>query len=52
MRFLGVWINAGLNWRGHIGQVGTKVRQLLGVLGRVRADLQRRMAISHSGVSS
>jgi hypothetical protein len=28
-RFLGVWINAGLNWKGHIGQVGTKVRQLL-----------------------
>jgi hypothetical protein len=33
VRFLGVWIDTGLNCRGHIGQVGTKVRQLLGLLG-------------------
>jgi hypothetical protein len=45
-RFLGVWIDAGLNWRGQIGQVGTKVRQLLGVLGRVRADLDERLLFS------
>jgi hypothetical protein len=42
-RFLGVWIDAGLNLRGHIGQVGTKVRQLPGVLGRVRADLDEHL---------
>jgi hypothetical protein len=23
-RFMGIWIDAGLNLRGHIGQVGTK----------------------------
>jgi hypothetical protein len=45
-RFLGVWIDAGLNWRGHIGQVWTKVRQLLGVLGRVRADLDEHLLLS------
>jgi hypothetical protein len=41
--FLSVWIDAGLNWRGHIGQAGTKMRQLLGVLGRVRADLDEHL---------
>jgi hypothetical protein len=46
MRFLGVWIDAGLNWRGHIGQVGTKVRQLLGVLGRISADLDEHFLLS------
>jgi hypothetical protein len=40
-RFLGVWIDAGLNWRSHISQIRTKVRQLLGVLGRIRADLDK-----------
>jgi hypothetical protein len=45
-RFLGVWIDAGLNWRGHIGMVGTKVRQLLGVLGRIRADLDEHLLLS------
>jgi hypothetical protein len=43
-RFLGIWIYAGLNWRGHIGQVGTKVQQLLGVLGR--ADLDEHLLLS------
>jgi hypothetical protein len=42
----GVWIDAGLNWRGHIGQVGTKVRQLLGVLGRIRFDLDEHLLLS------
>jgi hypothetical protein len=45
-RFLGIWIDAGLNWRGHIGQVGTKVRQLLGLLGRIRADLNEHLLLS------
>jgi hypothetical protein len=45
-RFLAVWIHAGLNWRGHIAQVGTKMQQLLGVLGRVRADLDERLLLS------
>jgi hypothetical protein len=45
-RFPGVWIDAGLNWRGHIGQVGTKVRQLLGVLVRIRADLDEHLLLS------
>ena len=38
-RFLGVWVDEGLKWTGHIGQVRAKVGQLLGVLGRARAVL-------------
>jgi hypothetical protein len=45
-RFLGIWIDTGLNWRGHIGQAGTKVQQLLGVLGRIRADLDEHLLLS------
>jgi hypothetical protein len=45
-RFLGVWIDAGLNWRGHIDQVGTKMQQLLRVLGRIRADLDGHLLLS------
>ena len=37
-RFLGVWVDEGLRWTGHIGQVKAKIGQLLGVLGRARAD--------------
>ena len=33
-RFLGVWVDEGLRWRGHIEQVRTKMGQLLVVLGR------------------
>jgi hypothetical protein len=33
-------------WRGHIDQVGGKMRRLLGVLGRARADLDERLLIS------
>jgi hypothetical protein len=44
-RFLGIWIDAGLNWRSHIGQVRTKVRKLLGVLGRIRADLDNHLLL-------
>jgi hypothetical protein len=43
---LGIWIDAGLNWRGHIGQVGIKVTQLLGVLGMVGADLDEHLLLS------
>jgi hypothetical protein len=42
-RFLGVWIDARLNWRGPCWQVATKMRQLLGVLGRIRSDLNVRL---------
>jgi hypothetical protein len=45
-RVLGVWVDAGLNWRGHIGQVGAKVRQLLGVLGRIGADFDEHLLLS------
>jgi hypothetical protein len=45
-RFLGVWVDAELKWRGHIDQVGGKMRWLLGVLGRARADLNERLLIS------
>jgi hypothetical protein len=45
-RFLGVWVDAGLKWRGHIDQVAGKRRRLLGVLGRARADLDERLLIS------
>jgi hypothetical protein len=44
---LGRWFRCNrLNWRGHIGQVGIKVRQLLGVLGRVIADLDEHLLLS------
>jgi hypothetical protein len=46
-RFLGVWIDTGLNWRAHIGQVG-QVRQLLGLLGKIRADLDEHLLLSLS----
>jgi hypothetical protein len=46
LRFLGIWIDAGLKWRGHIGQVGTKLGQLLGVLGRIRSVLDERLLVS------
>ena len=38
-RFLGVWVDEGLNWKGQIGQVRAKMGRLLGVLGRARAVL-------------
>jgi hypothetical protein len=40
--FLGVWIDARIKWRGHVGQV----RQLLGVLGRIRADVDEYLLLS------
>jgi hypothetical protein len=49
-KFVGVWIDAGLNWRGHIGQVGTKVWQLLGVLVRIRADEHLLLSLYNSMV--
>jgi ribonuclease P/MRP protein subunit RPP40 len=45
-KFPGVWVDAELKWRGHIDQVGGKMRWLLGVLGRARADLDEPLLIS------
>ena len=38
-RFLGVWVDEGLGWGGHIGQVRARVGRLLGVLGRASSVL-------------
>ena len=38
-RFLGVWVDEGLKWTGHIEKVRAKVSRLLGVLGRAWATL-------------
>ena len=38
-RFLGVWIDEGLKWKGHIEQVRAKVGRLVGVLGRAATVL-------------
>ena len=38
-RFLGVWVDEGLGWTGHIGQVRARVGRLVGVLGRASAVL-------------
>ena len=46
VRFLGVWIEKGLGWRGQIEKVRTKVGQLLGVLGRAGAVLGERLLLS------
>ena len=46
VRFLGVWIEEGLGWRGQIEKVRTKVGQLLGVLGRAGAVLGERLLLS------
>jgi hypothetical protein len=45
-RFLGVWVDAELKWRGQVDQVAGKLRRLLGVLGRTRADLDEHLLIS------
>jgi hypothetical protein len=45
-KFCGIWVDAGLKWRGHIDQVAGKMWRLLGVLGRARADLDERLLIS------
>ena len=42
VRFLGVWVDEGITWKGHIEKVRVKVGQLLGVLGRAPAVLGRR----------
>ena len=34
-----MWVDEGLRWGGHIDRVCAKVRQLMGVLGRVRGVL-------------
>ena len=38
-RFLGVWVDGGLRWTGHIERVRAKVGRLLGVLGRASGVL-------------
>jgi hypothetical protein len=45
-RFLGVWVDAELKWRGQVDQVAGKLRRLLGVFGRTRADLDEHLLIS------
>jgi hypothetical protein len=45
-KFLGVWVDAEHNWKGHINQVGRKMRRLLGVLGRARVDFIERLLVS------
>ena len=45
-RFLGVWVDEKLRWTGQIGQVRTKVGQLVGVLGRASGVLGGRSLLS------
>ena len=45
-RFLGVWVDEGLGWTGHIDRVRKKVGQLLGVLGRAAPVLGGRLLLS------
>ena len=45
-RFLGVWVDGGLGWAGHVEGVRRKVGQLLGVLGRASAVLGGRSLLS------
>ena len=45
-RFLGVWVDEGLRWTGHIDKVRRKVGQLLGVLGRAGSVLGGRLLLS------
>ena len=45
-RFLGVWVDEGLRWTGHIEKVRAKVGQLLGVLGRAGSSLGGRSLLS------
>ena len=43
VKFLGVWVDEGLKWTGHIGKVKSKISRLLGVLGRAQAALGGRL---------
>ena len=45
-RFLGVWVDEGLGWKGQIEQVRARVGRLLGVLGRASAVLGGRSLLS------
>ena len=45
-RFLGVWVDGGLKWAGHIGQGRARVGRFLGVLGRASAVLGERSLLS------
>ena len=43
---MGVWVDEGLRWTGHIERVRAKVGQLVGVLGRAAAALGGRSVLS------
>ena len=45
-RFLGVWVDEGLGWKGQVGRVKDKVGQLLGVLWRARLVLGGRSLLA------
>ena len=45
-RFLGVWVDGGLGWGGHIERVRARVGRLVGVMGRARAVLGARSLLS------
>ena len=45
-RFLGVWVDEGLGWKGQVGKVKDKVGQLLGVLWRASSVLGGRSLLS------
>ena len=40
-RFLGVWIDEGITWNGHIDRVRSRVGQLLGIIGRTSGTIGR-----------
>ena len=44
-RFLGVWVDEGLRWTGHIEKVRAKVGRLVGVLGGASAALGGRSVL-------
>ena len=41
VRFLGVWVDEGITWNGHIDKVRNKVGQLLGMIGRSSSVIGR-----------
>ena len=45
-RFLGMWVDGGLRWSGHIERVKGRMGRLLGVLGRAAAVLDGRRLLS------
>ena len=39
-KFLGVYIDKNISWRGHIGKIKTKISQTVGIIGRARSFMQ------------